>query len=75
MEKWEMTDTSSFLRQLAAFFSSGVQDKRVFLTALETSWIALNRMQSLIDVTIPWNTLDQYRREVQLNLPARTFPS
>jgi len=62
LEKWGMTDTSVFLRQFADFVADRALEIKPLLSALEMSWIALNRMQSHIDAKIPWNTLDEHER-------------
>lgn len=59
LEKWSMTETVALLRMLVSYFrESGPTSSEEFLTVIEHTLIALDRVQSWIDGLLPWNELD-----------------
>ena len=59
LEKWSMTETVTLERMLARYFKDkGAASTEEFLTVVEHTMIALDRMQSWIDGLLPWNDLD-----------------
>jgi hypothetical protein len=58
LEKWEMQDTCTFLSALADVFAKQVSSYEEYVSAVEQALIAVDRIQSWVDATIPWSQLD-----------------
>lgn len=59
LEKWSMTETVALIHRLVSYFrESGPASSEEFLTVIEQTLVALDRVQSWIDGLLPWNELD-----------------
>ena len=59
LEKWSMAATVALIHRLVSYFrESGPASSEEFLTIIEHTLIALDRVQSWIDGLLPWNELD-----------------
>lgn len=59
LEKWSMAETVALLHRLVSYFrESDPASSEEFLTIIEHTLVALDRVQSWIDGLLPWNELD-----------------
>jgi hypothetical protein len=61
--KWKMTDTVRLMVTVARYFEDGgTHSPQEFLRVVESTLVALDRVQSAIDAMIPWSKLDSSLR-------------
>lgn len=58
LEKWDMQDSCAFLTSLADVFANRVNSFEEYVSGIERALVAVDRIQSWVDATIPWPQLD-----------------
>ena len=58
LEKWDMIESTEFLRRLSDLFLHEVRSLETCLSVIDQVLVAVDRLQSWVDTLVPWARLD-----------------